>query len=664
MSLLQNEDFKTEAQITGAGGTASQLLNDTKIWVSGNSINKTLDDAIIDGDIGSGGSGINYIGNNEFKTNDTGWVEYEDAVSAVPVDGTGGTPESVFSRSTSSPLRGAASGLFAKPASNEQGEGVAYAFTIDAADQGKVQQISFDYTVTSPYVDGYLRVYIFDVTNSILIEPSQRDILANSGQAKYLSYWQAPSNSTSYRLLIHVADSASIAWNFKLDNVLVGPISQGNAGTFVSDWAEYTPTSQGFGTLANINLLKRRVGSSLEITGRFQVGTTTAVQARLGLDGLVASSSFTSGGRVVGKWWRNTATGSTRKTGTLVVDAGNNYLNFGNDDYTTAVSVTSGIQGSTVAATSEFLYIGASIPIQGWSTGVSASEISTSSVVAFNANKTSSQTVSATTSTTVTFSTVLDTSGGLSSGTYTIPESGVYSISAVIGLLGVTAGDDFDLELIKNTSTVIQTVRSEVVSADGFSSSLNYVGSFNKGDTINVAVNSGADSSYTVFGDASSFRTTFSGFKINSPAIIPPTEFVGCSYTTVTGSSCNNTEILVCDVKQYDSHNAYNTSNGQYVIPVSAKYRIQASIRTASVVGSLASFFRINIYKNTVSTIGGGGNFDYVENTSSRAYYSYATMDIDLVKGDVITIVVQENITNALNVSTSDGTKFMISKIG
>lgn len=53
MSLLQNEDFKTEAQITGAGGTASQLLNDTKVYITGNSINKTLDDAIIDGDIGS-----------------------------------------------------------------------------------------------------------------------------------------------------------------------------------------------------------------------------------------------------------------------------------------------------------------------------------------------------------------------------------------------------------------------------------------------------------------------------------------------------------------------------------------------------------------------------------------------------------------------------------
>lgn len=58
MSKLQNEDFKSEAQITGAGGTASQLLNDTKIYVTADGINKTLDDAIADGDIGGGGSSV------------------------------------------------------------------------------------------------------------------------------------------------------------------------------------------------------------------------------------------------------------------------------------------------------------------------------------------------------------------------------------------------------------------------------------------------------------------------------------------------------------------------------------------------------------------------------------------------------------------------------
>jgi hypothetical protein len=51
---LQNEDFKTESELVTAGGTKTQLLNDTKIYVTSDGINKTLDDAITDGDIGGG----------------------------------------------------------------------------------------------------------------------------------------------------------------------------------------------------------------------------------------------------------------------------------------------------------------------------------------------------------------------------------------------------------------------------------------------------------------------------------------------------------------------------------------------------------------------------------------------------------------------------------
>jgi hypothetical protein len=54
---LQNEDHKTLAELTGAGGAASQLLNDTKIYVTALSLNKQLSQAIIDGDIGGGGGG-------------------------------------------------------------------------------------------------------------------------------------------------------------------------------------------------------------------------------------------------------------------------------------------------------------------------------------------------------------------------------------------------------------------------------------------------------------------------------------------------------------------------------------------------------------------------------------------------------------------------------
>jgi hypothetical protein len=44
--LLQNEDFKTEAELVAAGGAKAQLLNEDKIYIASNSISETLDDAI------------------------------------------------------------------------------------------------------------------------------------------------------------------------------------------------------------------------------------------------------------------------------------------------------------------------------------------------------------------------------------------------------------------------------------------------------------------------------------------------------------------------------------------------------------------------------------------------------------------------------------------
>lgn len=49
---IQNEDIKSLAELTGLGGVASSLINDSKIYVTAKSINKQFSQAIIDGDIG------------------------------------------------------------------------------------------------------------------------------------------------------------------------------------------------------------------------------------------------------------------------------------------------------------------------------------------------------------------------------------------------------------------------------------------------------------------------------------------------------------------------------------------------------------------------------------------------------------------------------------
>lgn len=53
-SKLQGADIKNSTEIVSAGATIAQLPTDDQIYVSASSINKTLKQAIIDGDIGGG----------------------------------------------------------------------------------------------------------------------------------------------------------------------------------------------------------------------------------------------------------------------------------------------------------------------------------------------------------------------------------------------------------------------------------------------------------------------------------------------------------------------------------------------------------------------------------------------------------------------------------
>ena len=57
LGRLQNEDHKTLTELTTAGGSMSQLLNDTKIYITAKGLNKQLSTAITDGSIGGSGGG-------------------------------------------------------------------------------------------------------------------------------------------------------------------------------------------------------------------------------------------------------------------------------------------------------------------------------------------------------------------------------------------------------------------------------------------------------------------------------------------------------------------------------------------------------------------------------------------------------------------------------
>jgi hypothetical protein len=148
----------------------------------------------------------NYVKNGGAESGRAGWVTYADAAAASPVDCTGGSPSSTWTVSATTPLSGAYSFLWTHSANNRQGEGASYAFTIDTADQARLESISFDYEVASgtfvggvvpiggaTAVDSDLEVYVYDVTNSTLTQPSNFRLLQNSGKSTFQGTFQTAS---------------------------------------------------------------------------------------------------------------------------------------------------------------------------------------------------------------------------------------------------------------------------------------------------------------------------------------------------------------------------------------------------------------------------------------------------------------------------------------
>lgn len=312
MGKLQGADHKTEAELISGGGTAADLLPDTKIYVSALSINKTLDDAITDGDIGSGSGGINYISNPDAEQNATGHVAYADAAAATPVDGTGGSPNITITRSTSAPLRESASFLITKDAANRQGQGVSVDFTIDSADKNKSLMVSLDYEASSGYTGlsgtEYMVGYVLDVTNSVLIPLSNIYLPQGSGTQKVTFN---STTSTSYRLIFHIATTGTVAWTYKYDNLVVGP-QEVTIGYPATSWASYTPTFTAVGTPTNVNFQWRRDGDTMLIRGNLTCGTTSLTAATITLPtGYSYPTAFVTGD-YKNQWGTWTSSNSTR----------------------------------------------------------------------------------------------------------------------------------------------------------------------------------------------------------------------------------------------------------------------------------------------------------------------------------------------------------------
>lgn len=620
--------------------------------------------------------GVNYISANPGAEADTsGWTTAATAAANIPaVPFTGGSPASTWTRTTSSPLRGAASFLWTRTAANRQGEGVGYAFTIDRADQGQPLSISFDYKVasgtffaadgvTAPLNDGTtsqnagmsdLEVFIEDVTNAVLIPVTPQVLTSTSTiAANWKGRFQTSSNSLSYRLIIFTARSTAVAFTMEMDNFLVGPQAV-NYGAPISDWTSYTPVTQGFGTISSINTFYRRVGDSVEIQGTFVTGTTTASEARLGLpSGLTIDSTKIPVLRAVGVWYDSSqADAKELALGT----GGNTYLNvgFSSDGSPTPLVAQT---GSFLTSTGRTQSVWALVPIAGWSSTVLMSNDTDTRVVAaqYNGNASTALTASVTN---IDFTTkVYDTHSAWSGAVFTAPISGWYEVK---GWVTFNAGVSLNLFMYKNGSVNL------VFSAFQGGTSETQYGGFGSlyltaGDTLSIRSDGNATLS-----NANPTRHWISISRLSGPSAIAATETVAARYVLSGNQTFNSQDNLTIAfaTKDYDTHSAF--ASNIFTCPTSGFYQVSLNIGTTGTGGPTAGdAFSLFIKKNGSDYSGDLQGFNNTAGSNVRLNRKVTDV-IKCVAGDTISARFYNNsaAANYILDASSNVTSIAIQRVG
>lgn len=558
----------------------------------------TLDPAGNEALLGSGAGGTkNYITDGDAEAGNVG-VIYRTVQSPVTRPNSSyiiTSSDLTLTQTTTSPLSGSKSWLLTKnTAINTSGEAAGFNFTIDAKDKAKVLNISFDYLVNSGVfnagtstTDSDIVVGIIDITNGTYIEPSSIKLLSNSTTIadKFQASFQTPYNSTSFRLVLHVAGTGTNVWSLKVDNISVSP-SNYTFGTPITDWQAFTPTGT-WTTNVTYTGRYRRVGDTLHaqvfivMSGAPSPVTNLYLNLPNGLT--IDTSKFLPATSGVGTTTNVFGTGKTFNGGSNVTNlllnwAGTNLIGVGYEN-------TAAGQAANVTPSAPFAYVSTStisveymVPIQGWSSSVQMSDQADTRVVAAYI---SAGTVA--NGTTFSFGpATIDTHGGWNgTTTYTCKVPGIYKFSAQMQFtVTASAGQYYNMQLSK--TGVVYQVQTKRAPGATVSDSFTFhpvLVQLNVGDTLTLGQQVGGTnySSITAAGDASWISIE----RISGPQSIAATESVSASYEMSTGPTISSgvSSLLLFPTKAYDSHGSFNTANGQFVAPISGKYRIAASVK-------------------------------------------------------------------------------------
>jgi hypothetical protein len=625
---------------------------------------------------GAGSGGVNYITNSDLEANDDGYDTFDDA--SAYVDGTGGTASNLtLTRNNTSPIKGSGDlklvqDAVASPAALY--EGFSYDFTIDKGMQAQKLTGSFWYDASdADYVDDDIRIFVYDVTNSQIIRVNGEDIKGGKG-VHYFQFQTAP-DSTSYRVSFMVNQENTNGFDIYFDQIAVGPTKLAR-GTIVTNWEDFTPTGSWVSNTTYSGRY-RRVGSDMEIQYKIELsGAPTATALDINLpSGLAIDSS-----KIYLTSSTFTGSGYVRDDGVASYAAGTAYIGNASSlrvvyyrDTSGETTTTSVTQTAPVTlGSSDSITLEATVPISGWTADSVMSEDLGGRDIQARFYRSSNQSITTATETKIQLDSVnYDTTASFDNTTnydYTIPESGYYDVLAQVNI-GNTSSSTVSANqrafvTYKTNGGSEHTLGGKRLSG-GFTGVWNFdlSGSdkryFDKDDVLTFFVEHNLGSNVKV-GSSSDDNTFVAINKSATPQTMLETETVAARYTTNAGLSigAGGADIIYEDLIS-DTHNAYNTANGDYVFPVTGCYMYNYSAANdGSDAYSTSQNMNIDVKLNGTDIdrdilFGSGGSGIIQLKVSGLICGS---------RGDILDIDVQSSVTSNLN-TTSKYNTFSIARI-
>jgi len=170
----------------------------------------------------------------------------------------------------------------------------------------------------------------------------------------------AASSTTSIRFTAIASNEPLVS----IDDCYIGPDFNLSSAQPITDWTSYTPTfSAGWGTVTNINVKWRRVGSHMEIKGYWTAGTVANSACTVSLPSGVTIDNEVSNKRPAGIVVSSAAT-TTRD---VLIVGGGTVMEFANTNNTPSNNFTPQTCSSVFNTSENNSFVGLSIPIANWS---------------------------------------------------------------------------------------------------------------------------------------------------------------------------------------------------------------------------------------------------------------------------------------------------------